>query len=757
MPLANHTATICVVLGEHISNYYTGPLVRGAVAAASRLGCRLIFYSPFAIHLTSQTLGAADMPLLPHGADAYLLPAYVTSDVVAACTLQGAAVAVYSGSYPGLPTVGPDNLTAGQAATTHLIAHGRRRIVHLLGLADSQEAADRHAGYQQALAEAGIAYDSRLVVRGDFQIQASDESIERLVQQGVDFDAVFAANDMAALGALRALRRTGRHVADEVAVVGFDDALVAAAAEPPLTTMRQAPFQIGWVALHALMQALEGTPLPPRITVPSQLVIRESCGCDTDTRAMSDLERLADQLGGLGAPLETAMLQKLTTPIETALAGGEPEAALGQAIEEIEHLGWRLPALFGVIERWHAATGQHAAAAAATATLARLLTARNERNELDRTQRINMINYVIDMLRSNSGEQSVDAALRYIAGGGRLVSVSAQRGNAPDTISAQRIVRGRVEHWHGPATEFPPAAWLVSGEALLLMPLETSTQQRMLVGAIERAGLHHLDLDDLLLRSINTYRSITVLHDTLRELDAARSVQLSLLPRSAPSSDEYDIAGATQPARQVGGDLYGYYVRPSGALALAVGDVAGKGMPAALLMSACATALAGSIPSGMAPSPTLGQIHQMLRPSVGRGQNAAICLVYLDGAQVRIANAGAIAPLVRTAAGVRLIDIGGLPLGTPLSALTPYTEAEIELAPGDMLILSSDGIVEAVNSRGEMYGFDRFAAAIEQGPGGNAQAMLSHLFADVAAFIGDAEVRDDMAAVVAYYAPRNTV
>jgi len=88
--------------------------------------------------------------------------------------------------------------------------------------------------------------------------------------------------------------------------------------------------------------------------------------------------------------------------------------------------------------------------------------------------------------------------------------------------------------------------------------------------------------------------------------------------------------------------------------------------------------------------------------------------------------------------------------GTALSAQLPYREVEERLAPGDMLVLSSDGIVEAMNEQGELYGFDRFADAIARGPQASA-AMLAHLFADVAAFSGAAEMHDDMAIVVACY------
>src|SRR5207253_4058039 len=179
---------------------------------------------------------------------------------------------------------------------------------------------------------------------------------------------------------------------------------------------------------------------------------------------------------------------------------------------------------------------------------------------------------------------------------------------------------------------------------------------------------------------------------------------------------DFDIAGASYSARQVGGDLYGYYLRPDGQLALAVGDVVGKGMPAALLMSACVTTLAGMIKLGLGPGPTLSQTHLALEPYMGDTQYAGICLAYLDGALVRVANAGAIAPLLRDRTSTQMLQVSGLPLGTPLSDSPPYGEIEVRLSAQDMLILSSDGIVEACNAEGELYGFGRLVAAISAGP-----------------------------------------
>jgi DNA-binding LacI/PurR family transcriptional regulator len=751
----NATSTICLVLGEHLSNYYTGPLVRGVVTAGAAANCRIVLYSTLNTRLSHIRLGLNDLPLLPSGADAYLLPAYVTDDVAEHCAQHGATALIYSGEKAGRPSIGPDNRAAGREATAHLLAHGCRQIVHLAGVAESKEAQERLLGYRDALAEAGLPYDEALVDYASFGLLQAEAITERLLRDGVAFDGVFAANDMSAFGAINTLNRAGLRVPEDVAVIGFDDSVLSAGFDPPLTTIRQSSFHIGWESVRALVRAEQGAPLPARISLPTQLIIRASCGCRPASGAQRDaVEVLAAQLCADGAMVTPEEAATWVAPLAAALTHEAPVTAIVDSLVTAgEQRGWHVPALRSYLEAWWAAQ-RSTGGGRVWEALNRLMAAgeaHTERQQLERADRVNAINYVIDLLREYSLDHSIDAALRYMITSGPRAALSVQRG-AGDLISGYRVdTQSLSTPWQGPLTAFPPPHWLAPGEALLLMPLEAGAQQRTLVGIVEREGQAHLDLDDLLLRSINTYRSIAVLHQTLRELDAARSVQLSLLPRQAPHSEDYDIAGATRPARQVGGDLYGYYVRPSGALALALGDVAGKGMPAALLMSACATALAGTIPVGLAPSLTLSQIHQMLQPSVGRGQNAAVCLVYLDGPRIRIANAGAVAPLVRSTGGVRMIDIGGLPLGTPLSAARPYREVEEPLAPGDMLILSSDGIVEAMNHQGEMYGFGRFEAAIASGPTHSAQALLAHLFAEVAAFVGDAEMHDDMAIVVARY------
>lgn len=252
--------------------------------------------------------------------------------------------------------------------------------------------------------------------------------------------------------------------------------------------------------------------------------------------------------------------------------------------------------------------------------------------------------------------------------------------------------------------------------------------------------------------SISNAQAIVALAEQERvqhELHIAREVQLSLLPQQTPRYPHFEVTQSSYPARQVSGDLYGYYQRPQGGLAIAVGDVTGKGMPAALLMGAAVVALAGAIEADLSPAETLTRTDRVLQPFLDTRQNVGLCLAYFDPGQMRVANAGAIAPIVRNKEGTRmLLEVGGLPLGTHLSGQFPYENSVIPLAANDIIILTTDGLVEATNAAGEMYNFDRFEAAIAAGPTHSAQAMLDHLLAAWRSFVGQTEQQDDLTVVV---------
>jgi phosphoserine phosphatase RsbU/P len=251
------------------------------------------------------------------------------------------------------------------------------------------------------------------------------------------------------------------------------------------------------------------------------------------------------------------------------------------------------------------------------------------------------------------------------------------------------------------------------------------------------------------------------------ELAMARNIQNSLLPPSLPEWRDLDVVCYTRSAREVGGDLYAYHAFQTDApaptpdaqrYALAVGDVSGKGMAAALLMSVSMTTFWALVPQNLSPAALLGQMHHSLRRYARTtGQNCAMVTMDITmrpthqttSAGMCVANAGCVAPLIRYGNGeTAWVEAGGFPLGMGPEGMPPYQEICLELAESDTLILSSDGVVEAKNAQGELFGFERLAAAVQQGPTHSSAAMLAHLRRTLEAFGGETDLADDMTLVV---------
>lgn len=196
--------------------------------------------------------------------------------------IHRARVPAVFGGRPGpgtatVPYVDCDNRGGARTAVRHLVQLGRRRIAHIAGPPDQTSAIDRADGYRDVLLDA----DPALTARGDFTVDSGARAMAELLERRPDLDAVFAANDLMAAGALRVLRERGRRVPEEVAVVGFDDvASVAESADPPLTTVRQDIEGMGRLMVRLLMRVLgesagaEGA--PASVIMPTELVRRAS-------------------------------------------------------------------------------------------------------------------------------------------------------------------------------------------------------------------------------------------------------------------------------------------------------------------------------------------------------------------------------------------------------------------------------------------------------------------------------------------------
>jgi DNA-binding LacI/PurR family transcriptional regulator len=170
-------------------------------------------------------------------------------------------------------SIGSDNLLGGRRATSHLARLGRKRIV-FLGETEP-EALQRRAGYLEALKESGLEADPALICPVDFELESAEAAVNTLVRRKAPFDAIFASSDLIALGAIRALRRAGMRVPEDVSVVGYDDMLLSRLSTPALSTIKQDTYKAGRLLVARVLDA-DGDHRPERLS--TDLIVRESCG-----------------------------------------------------------------------------------------------------------------------------------------------------------------------------------------------------------------------------------------------------------------------------------------------------------------------------------------------------------------------------------------------------------------------------------------------------------------------------------------------
>jgi len=173
---------------------------------------------------------------------------------------------------------GCDNENGGYQATKHLIDLGRNRIAYIGRMERrSPEHAARYAGYAKALRDAGVEPNEQLRVPADNSETHGYGAVQRLIERGDPFDAIFAATDLIAIGAMRALQDAGLRVPEDVSVVGFDDMPLAAYVTPALTTVQQNAQMGGDGLVEGIVNLIQGEHIQSRLMAP-KLIVRESCG-----------------------------------------------------------------------------------------------------------------------------------------------------------------------------------------------------------------------------------------------------------------------------------------------------------------------------------------------------------------------------------------------------------------------------------------------------------------------------------------------
>jgi DNA-binding LacI/PurR family transcriptional regulator len=178
---------------------------------------------------------------------------------------------------PGI-SIGCDNINSAYEATKYLLSLGRKNIAFIGDVSEhSPEFADRYQGFCRALKEANIAVDSKKQIAAQTSEQEGYQAVRTLLQRDIQFDAIFGASDLIAIGAMKALEEAGLSIPKEVAVMGFDDIPMASYTHPPLTTVQQDTLLAGELLVENLLKLVAGEQVVSQL-LPAKLIVRGSCG-----------------------------------------------------------------------------------------------------------------------------------------------------------------------------------------------------------------------------------------------------------------------------------------------------------------------------------------------------------------------------------------------------------------------------------------------------------------------------------------------
>jgi serine phosphatase RsbU (regulator of sigma subunit) len=284
---------------------------------------------------------------------------------------------------------------------------------------------------------------------------------------------------------------------------------------------------------------------------------------------------------------------------------------------------------------------------------------------------------------------------------------------------------------------FPLSIYLIYGSLILIGGILAA----VVGGQIRRhvaAALREADLQGKLDQ---------VKHD----LDIARSIQQGLLPTNAPRLEDFEIAGWHQPADQTGGDYFDWQVLPDGRIAISLGDATGHGIGPALISASCRAYARASFVAGEEKDGLLDRLNGLLADDLPANRFVTFAVIFLEpvSSQVKVLSAGH-GPILwyRYAADqFENLEAQGIPLG--MIAGVKYSQAnQRRLAPGDMLVLVTDGFYEWEDPNGEQFGLSRLETVIRESSDDSAEGMIKQLRAAVESFSKGTEQKDDLTAVV---------
>jgi serine phosphatase RsbU (regulator of sigma subunit) len=255
--------------------------------------------------------------------------------------------------------------------------------------------------------------------------------------------------------------------------------------------------------------------------------------------------------------------------------------------------------------------------------------------------------------------------------------------------------------------------------------------------AANRVDVEHYEVGEILVEEIRERELVE------QELELARSIQQASLPKEVPTLEGWQIAPYYRPAREVGGDFYDFHLLSEGRLGVVVGDATGKGVPAALVMSTTCgmLQLAAQSLDSFSPSEVLSRVNETLVARIP--QNMFVTCFYAilepESGRLSYANAGHDLPYVQSGGDAEELRARGMPLG--LMPGMGYEEKEIIVQAGESALFYSDGLVEAHDPKGEMFGFPKLRALIAQHA--EEAALGDYLLEELYSFVGEGWEQED--------------
>ena len=279
--LASRKTRVIGLLLNNLHNDFFVPLLNGVEAVVRSKDYNLIVAT---YHASSRN--KTPPPIGPHNTDGLLVfsDGLVDDDLANLNASGFPMVLVHRTPPPSLkiPSVTVENIEITHKLVEHLIqVHGKRRIMYLRGPVNQEDSLRRETGYKSALEANGIPFDEELILNGDFERDIAYQVLHDFLGNGkrVAFDAIFAGDDDAAIGVLKALHEHNCKVPDDIAVIGFDDLGFASFLNPPLTTVRAPTESVGRIATERLFGLLENQPSDEVMILPTEIIFRRSCGC----------------------------------------------------------------------------------------------------------------------------------------------------------------------------------------------------------------------------------------------------------------------------------------------------------------------------------------------------------------------------------------------------------------------------------------------------------------------------------------------